>query len=88
MDGSSVSPLPCEAPLAMMESEKTPPRSPSQHDMPPPPDEKFNPYSVPQQERNGQRAIPCAIVVVVVVVESLPSAIACVARSSQHQRAA
>uniref|UniRef100_A0A182J656 Uncharacterized protein n=1 Tax=Anopheles atroparvus TaxID=41427 RepID=A0A182J656_ANOAO len=39
MDGSSVSPLPCEAPLAMMESEKTPPRSPSQHDMPPPPDE-------------------------------------------------
>lgn len=40
MDGSSVSPLPCEAPLAMMESEKTPPRSPSQHDMPPPPDEK------------------------------------------------
>lgn len=41
MDTNSVSPLPPpEAPLAMMESEKTPPRSPSGHDMPPPPDEK------------------------------------------------
>lgn len=42
MDSNSVSPLPPpEAPLAMMEvNEKTPPRSPSGHDMPPPPDEK------------------------------------------------
>lgn len=39
MDGATVSPMP-EAPLAMMEIEKTPPRSPSAHDMPPPPDEK------------------------------------------------
>lgn len=42
MDTNTVSPLPPpEAPLAMMETtEKTPPRSPSAHDMPPPPDEK------------------------------------------------
>uniref|UniRef100_A0A182P8T6 Uncharacterized protein n=1 Tax=Anopheles epiroticus TaxID=199890 RepID=A0A182P8T6_9DIPT len=49
MDGSSVSPLPCEAPLAMMESEKTPPRSPSQHDMPPPPDENAS-----ERQRSGK----------------------------------
>lgn len=42
MDTNSVGPLPStEAPLAIMESEKTPPRSPTAlHDMPPPPDEK------------------------------------------------
>ncbi|XP_037922644.1 probable ascorbate-specific transmembrane electron transporter 2 isoform X2 [Hermetia illucens] len=41
MDTNSVSPLPPpEAPLAMMEVEKTPPGSPSANDMPPPPDEK------------------------------------------------
>uniref|UniRef100_A0A182Q9T3 Cytochrome b561 domain-containing protein n=1 Tax=Anopheles farauti TaxID=69004 RepID=A0A182Q9T3_9DIPT len=62
MDGSSVSPLPCEAPLAMMESEKTPPRSPSQHDMPPPPDEKA-PASVEVNRAvswcESGRQIPC-----------------------------
>lgn len=38
MESNSVSPLPpSEAPLAMMENEKTPPRSPSSvHDMSPP----------------------------------------------------
>lgn len=41
MDTNTVSPMPLpEAPLAMMECEKTPPRRPSPHDMPPPPDEK------------------------------------------------
>ncbi|XP_075168219.1 cytochrome b561 family member no extended memory isoform X2 [Haematobia irritans] len=39
MDTNSVSPLP-DAPLAMMENEKTPPGTPSGIDMPPPPDEK------------------------------------------------
>ncbi|XP_037821797.1 probable ascorbate-specific transmembrane electron transporter 2 isoform X2 [Lucilia sericata] len=39
MDTNSVSPLP-DAPLAMMENEKTPPGTPSANDMPPPPDEK------------------------------------------------
>ena len=44
MDSNTVSPLPPpEAPLAMMENEKTPPRSPggSAVDMPPPPNEKW-----------------------------------------------
>lgn len=44
MDTNSVSPLPPpEAPLAMMETEKTPPRSPEAGPdgaLPPPPDEK------------------------------------------------
>lgn len=41
MDNNSVSPLPLsEAPLAMMEGDKTPPGSPCLNDMPPPPDEK------------------------------------------------
>lgn len=46
MDTNSVSPLPPpEAPLAMMENEKTPPHSPTGHGgpdgaLPPPPDEK------------------------------------------------
>lgn len=41
MDSNTVSPLPPpdSAPLAMMESEKTPIGTPM-HDMPPPPDEK------------------------------------------------
>lgn len=43
MDSNSVSPMPPpEAPLAMMEvNEKSLPRTPSCHDMPPPPDEKW-----------------------------------------------
>uniref|UniRef100_A0A1A9X3J9 Uncharacterized protein n=1 Tax=Glossina brevipalpis TaxID=37001 RepID=A0A1A9X3J9_9MUSC len=41
METNSVSPLPPpDAPLAMMENEKTPPVTPSVTDMPPPPDEK------------------------------------------------
>lgn len=42
MDTNTVSPLPPpEAPLAMMENEKTPPRSPgSVVDMPPPPEDE------------------------------------------------
>lgn len=39
MDSNTVSPMP-EAPLAMMEIEKTPIGTPM-HDMPPPPDEKW-----------------------------------------------
>uniref|UniRef100_A0A336K7J7 CSON003230 protein n=1 Tax=Culicoides sonorensis TaxID=179676 RepID=A0A336K7J7_CULSO len=49
MDTNSVSPLPPpEAPLAMMEGEKTPPRSPGAGGeagdgaLPPPPDEKIS----------------------------------------------
>ncbi|XP_037040464.1 cytochrome b reductase 1 isoform X1 [Bradysia coprophila] len=55
MDSNSVSPLPPpEAPLAMMEvNEKTPPRSPSGHDMPPPPDEK-------RYEDEGDNSWGCA----------------------------
>uniref|UniRef100_A0A1B0BY64 Uncharacterized protein n=1 Tax=Glossina palpalis gambiensis TaxID=67801 RepID=A0A1B0BY64_9MUSC len=41
METNSVSPLPpLDAPLAMMENEKTPPGTPSVTEMPPPPDEK------------------------------------------------
>lgn len=41
METNSVSPLPpLDAPLAMMENEKTPPGTPSVTDMPPPPDAK------------------------------------------------
>lgn len=41
MDPDSACQLPPpEAPLAVMENEKTPPRSPGGHEMPPPPNEK------------------------------------------------
>ncbi|CAD7013530.1 unnamed protein product [Ceratitis capitata] len=47
MDTNSVSPLPPpEAPLAMMEVEKTPPGTPTTNDMPPPPDEEKTQHKV------------------------------------------
>uniref|UniRef100_A0A1A9ZYR4 Uncharacterized protein n=1 Tax=Glossina pallidipes TaxID=7398 RepID=A0A1A9ZYR4_GLOPL len=54
METNSVSPLPpLDAPLAMMENEKTPPGTPSVTDMPPPPDEKVKLPSVLTNTRNG-----------------------------------